>query len=124
MKISCFFNIKNLYIRVAFISIMNSSSPKIKKMKKLFLTSGLVFCLGAGVMAQASGKAASKKANAPLKLSLTTTQTPQPESKADAEARLKAKQKHYEVLKAGAIPSTGNDPKVDAAKGSRKSSKN
>lgn len=92
-------------------------------MKKLLLTSGLVFCLGAGVMAQASGKAVSKKAKAPLKLSLTTT-VPQAENKEDEAARLKAKQKHYEALKAGTIQTTGNEAKEDAAKGSRKNSKN
>lgn len=86
-------------------------------MKKLFLTSGILFCFGTGVFAQEPAKAAAKKATPALK----TTLSPQTETKEEAEARLKAKQKHYEALKAGAAQSsTPIDARVDASKAARK----
>jgi hypothetical protein len=85
-------------------------------MKKIFLTSGILFCFGAGVFAQEPAKAAAKKATPALK----TTLSPQTETKEEAEARLKAKLKHYEALKAGAAQSTPIDARVDASKAARK----
>ena len=86
-------------------------------MKKLFLTSGILFCFGAGVFAQEPAKAAAKKTTTALK----TTLSPQTETKEETEARLKAKQKHYEALKAGvAAPSAPTDAKVDVSRAARK----
>ncbi|RYE18427.1 MAG: hypothetical protein EOP51_22000 [Sphingobacteriales bacterium] len=84
-------------------------------MKKLLLTSGVVFCLSVAALAQEPARAATKKSAA-----LKTSLAPQTKSKDESAARLKEKQKHYEALKAGAPTTAPADNKTNAARGSRK----
>ncbi|RYY46007.1 MAG: hypothetical protein EOO06_15395 [Chitinophagaceae bacterium] len=85
-------------------------------MKKLFLTSGTVFCLVVGALAQAPAKPAAKKTST----ALTTAPVAAAPSREESEARLKEKLKHYEAMKAAAAPAPAAAAPVNERQSARK----